>query len=1747
MVGTHESTPNSYLSTYPIDATAWISNLYPYIIAKLVPGVKPGASTYWSSSAYGEVVNDEPGKVDASFSLGGVTVTTQITPLPAQSHTGAWQGAAIYSIQTSPLTPIRIRCGGIGAVFKMNLSWLTSSTCGSAGDAIETNSYGAILKSGKYPLTIVAKPIGGEVVPESGIRALFSFDAGTGSVLITYSTEQSTAETLSQMDVSTAVGTIGNHYDNLLENTVTTPDADINAAFRSALYNLEYNYFPPYGWVECIQHWMPLWHMQHTAGASWIGQLNRARDCNLVMAANLLPYGAAPQFFTSGKTRRDFGGSNQFYAWQLRHYWRFTANVTDAQTIAPALKRVVDQTFEENDTDNDLLLSWWSQIGNQEDYVHTPHNGTSPSIEGINMMKTYATYAEAAGNSADAAEYNSRAETAEQRLWDNLWMSDLGRFMFFRDTNNVPRFDGQYHTLIYPAIRNITGLLDSWTSIRHMRDRLTGSDDRVYCGNNFPYHVNCTCGPQAGAAQQPWAAKGLAKVGLRNETFKPLRAIARNVMNADHRGSWPEVAEESTAAYFSPPAGLFVQAVVENLFGLEMNKPENVLNVSPSFPDAWPSAQLDVAEAEVNYTFSGNTRTYTVKTDISIPRKLSWKLPPGTFNNVLLNGAPASYSVSSGVSCVELIVDTSSETSSTFSVNLSPATYNITSPPSVAEGDSIAISATGCEIIEINDRCGVITNFSIPTSTTVSATVRKGLLEPYLKFARLGLLNFSRRTFFLKCRLTNGQEFWHPVEVAVLPKYEAEEIYSSQTNIVNVTVRNNSQNPINESVIFTVAGCSITSTVNVSARNESTVPLTIPQENLAEFSPGDNLIEIDFSSGGNLDITATYCGREVGFRDYEPLPLPKNLMIPDTDWKTIRPSYAYGHGPWNAAGPPLAALENETMIYVSGVPGVPFEIQGRNFIPLSQTIGSPSLSLDLNSRLCKKIYFLIIPFLDNHDVFSPVARVTVNKTNGGKFIKELTIPGDFDWWMPQNIIGMFSTAWQTRSDRYGLLPQLSTAAGDWSEGRAPTFPRSAFWAEQRAVKYNSAVMNLIEIDLPERTLIESVTIETIGTDPALGLVAATVDGKISMVKNSGFEHILGGTEIIDWETSGSVGINGSFFDNGTKPEGNNVCYLQNQSYVSQLVSDLVSGVVYAVALHANASEHGSANATLEVKLGGVTVIGPTNITAVGGSLLFPFYSGFVLPTNGSAILEIHQTIASDNNVLLIDDVRIFPVEKPYFVNGSFEYNGEEVNSPGYVTSNYMDWWTTSSDSEIGRNTESGTFFDNGRSPDRFNVCFIKGQNSIQQKVYGFEDGAYYSVSLSANAANSGSGSEKLEVKLNGSTIIGPTNISAAGGLETFQSFQKYFETGDGDFVLEILQTDSAAGSVLLVDDIHVEKASLSFLDTHSFEPGILINWIPSGPAWEGQPRTDLWPSSGYDGTYHVCSYLCPAGVNATGVLRSAEFSLGAREQLSFYAGGWSKIGGEGTDFSYVTLNRASDDTELDRIWAPGITGAMKLRQLAHGQNENTEVYIEVVDDDTANTGWGWISVDDFDKVEYNSYFGQNNGFELGNFDDWTLTGSAFTSVPESTDEGVNLGGWHGRFFACSRKGGEPAVGTLRSPDFPFGNGSTITFLISGWSSWVGAVPPDHNYVALKRASDNSEIERIWAPNVTHTMLQKSFGFSGAVENVYIEVVDDGTDGGYAWIAVDDFQLDVIPEPLLFINCYLLFIIYYRKKFLFYFS
>ena len=61
------------------------------------------------------------------------------------------------------------------------------------------------------------------------------------------------------------------------------------------------------------------------------------------------------------------------------------------------LDRVLAQTFKEYDRDHNLLLAWSQQIGNQEDMVAYPHDGTTPSIQGIDMMRTRAELARLLG------------------------------------------------------------------------------------------------------------------------------------------------------------------------------------------------------------------------------------------------------------------------------------------------------------------------------------------------------------------------------------------------------------------------------------------------------------------------------------------------------------------------------------------------------------------------------------------------------------------------------------------------------------------------------------------------------------------------------------------------------------------------------------------------------------------------------------------------------------------------------------------------------------------------------------------------------------------------------------------------------------------------------------------------------------------------------------------------------------------------------------------------------------------------------------------------------------------------------------------------------------------------------------------------------------------------------------------------------------------------------------------------------
>jgi len=1080
------------------------------VLARLLARAEVDGRQYEAATTARELkVEDLPGGVRARYQLAGSQITSEIFPLRIGRDTPLQDGAALFTIRAEPPVPLVVDCGDsmvenpFGGLFAHSEPTLLNST-----DQITLESGIAFITSKAHQLKVAVR---GDAVLSvktnlnGGQYLSFRAPSGQLSILVSYAEDDAQLRKIVATDFYQGRKQVEDYYADLMQARVQTPVKNINEAFRTALYNLEYAWNAPYGWTESINFWHALWHMQHTAGEEWIGHADRSRLCNETHAENLMPDGAVPQMMQYAHKRRDFGGSNQYFAWQVRHYWRFTGDLEFARKMAPVLDRVIAQTFRENDPDGNFLLGWGQQIGNQEDYISTPNDGTSPAIEGVNMFRTRRELALALGDIAMAVRCDTRIRQIQAGLWDKLWLRDLGRFAFYRDPLGELRLDGQYHSLLYPVIWHIADPLDSYAMLRQVRDRLTGKDGEVFCSDNFTTHAVTTTGVQAGIAQQPWAAWALATAGRRNEVVRPLQAAANWVMDDNHRGAWPEISFEPSPAYFSPPIGLWVAATVEALFGLKVDKPAGRLRVAPCFPDDWPTASLNLPDYQAEFTRWGDTMEYVVRSRDALTRQVRWSLPPGLVSEVSVDGKPAEYRLEPGVECVFLVLETLACRESRIRVKAVPFKPEVSAPASVAEGDPLEVSVSGLAIEGVDDRCGLLAETTLADSQRLQARVRTGLLEAYRGYGRLGQMTFSRRTFFLSCKGPGDAKYWLPVDLAILPRYEAapaeDLLLAGDTVTAKLLIRNNTALPLSGTAWLQIARGEFPCEVSVAPRSQAEVSVPIPARQAAWLSPGDNaaLLVLPAKAAVNLVLDGSRLFREQdSLRRYQEarlkfVELPTNSLIPDTQWNTLRTFKAYVHPPWSGLQPPLQALGNQADAAVTGLDGVKFKLQPRQFAPISFASGRSSWSLSLSNLACKKLYLLVIPFVDNHDVYSPVARVAVETSDGAVLARTLHVPGDLDWWTPPAIVGEFATARQPRADRFGLLPLLKPAQGDWAEGRPPAFPQSAYWATCRQLHLSSAILNVVEMDLGRPRLLKSLTVSTLGAAPALGVVAIAAE------------------------------------------------------------------------------------------------------------------------------------------------------------------------------------------------------------------------------------------------------------------------------------------------------------------------------------------------------------------------------------------------------------------------------------------------------------------------------------------------------------------------------------------------------------------------------------------------------------------------------------------------------------------------------
>lgn len=324
--------------------------------------------------------------------------------------------------------------------------------------------------------------------------------------------------------------------------------------------------------------------------------------------------------------------------------------------------------------------------------------------------------------------------------------------------------------------------------------------------------------------------------------------------------------------------------------------------------------------------------------------------------------------------------------------------------------------------------------------------------------------------------------------------------------------------------------------------------------------------------------------------------------------------------------------------------------------------------------------------------------------------------------------------------------------------------------------------------------------------------------------------------------------------------------------------------------------------------------------------------------------------------------------------------------------------------------------------------------------------------------------------------------------------------------------------VLLAGVLHAQQ-----IPNASFESNDFTSW-QADAAWTicGPDYTGDQGKNGKDGQYFASSF--PGGEPNTGVLKSSNFTVPTDLTiLEFLIAGFNQYPGQTdpNDHNYVSVKKAADASEIARIYAPQ-GNDFATRRIDLKDYKGQSVYIEVVDD-CALAGYAWMAVDGFHFVAPPPV-SANLDFEMGDFTHWTATGAWIVAGPGGSATAQSR---QGSFYAVSTEAG---TGTLKSENMTVAADKTVLdFLIAGWSMYPVAGDPQetgpnaYNYVSIKKASDNSEVARIYGPG-GDAFVEKQIDLNAVKgQQVYLEVVDDGNKTGFAWLAVDDFHFIAAPK------------------------
>ena len=722
----------------------------------------------------------------------------------------------------------------------------------------------------------------------------------------------------------------------------------------------------------------------------------------------------------------------QIYLDHIYYHYHWTGDKDLMKEIFPTIKLALEWEKREFDPDDDGLYENYANTFISDGHWYSGGGCTQASAYNYRANLMAAEIAPLMGD--DPTPYKEEAEKIKKAVNSVLWLKDKGYFAEYKDLLGLKRVHNaaEAPTIYHPIDFYLTDDFQSYQALRYIENRLWKENDIILVNDWYPVIV--TNGTIV-FTETLNTILCYYRIGEVEKAYKLLKSCINPFYQARVPGTIScyggTEAQQGTYVDFNDAVSMFGRVIVEGLLGILPKMQEQKVTIQPGFPLDWNEAKIKTPDIEYEYKRENFSESLHVATTKPTKKRLRLIAKQDRIEKVTLDGEEVEYNVEAGVGRAFIVVETPLEKEAALNVTYrestgkfdtaTPADHSLSCTPVGSKGESYEVFANSCELLELNDPQGVLSDIQL----------KNGVLKAQINASP------GHRTFFLLAK--NGDvSFWQPVDLEVREPLDITDgkLLISKTEsgkvLYSFTLRNNLPQALNLEVTSRFLEEENTESITISPYSSHAFIYKLKE--ISALTPGTN--NLSLSIGGdkvkNLNVPIKFWSvfqglpsqgssiplhrpiREDFFSRLVFVPLDYNDRLEDIfthDYTSPRSPYSsleidiHGLNAWTGSWYKTDYVNTEHIremlddngIFTSDI-GVPFKQvrEGNNGVFVSLWDNFPAeITIPVNIK-AKKAYLLIAGSTHNAQSYIENGEITVRYSDGTEDTVGLFNPTNYD-------------------------------------------------------------------------------------------------------------------------------------------------------------------------------------------------------------------------------------------------------------------------------------------------------------------------------------------------------------------------------------------------------------------------------------------------------------------------------------------------------------------------------------------------------------------------------------------------------------------------------------------------------------------------------------------------------------------------------------------------------------------------------